>query len=84
MVKKHNITKIIIAALIILAATIGTLSASRTVSSKTIQIYAYIPSRTSVEVFDDGQINFTSNNRAATVDVIEQDYQTRLLSVVAR
>ena len=84
MVKRNSLTKIIITIMILLSATIGTLSASRTISSKTIQIYGYIPSRTSVEVFENGQINFTSNNPAAFVDVIQQDNQTTLLTVVAR
>ena len=84
MVKRNSLTKIIITIIILLVATIGTLSASRTISSKTIHIYGYVPSYTAVEVLENGQINFTSNNSSASIDVIQQNNETTLLTVVAR
>ena len=83
-VMNSKLIKFITAVVVIAAIAVGSISASRTVSSKTLHIYATIPSRTTVEVSDNGQVFFTSNNSAAATDVIQSEGNTTVLSVVAR
>ena len=68
---------------IILLGTTGLLSASRTVSSQMIHIWAYIPPATMIEVASDGEVDFTSNIYSASLNVSAQSESTTLLSVIA-
>jgi hypothetical protein len=76
--KKHAIAKILLALLLLMVITISSLGASRTVSSKTLYIYGYVPERTTLNVLENGDIDYFSNNPYATVDVAQSLYSTTL------
>ncbi len=80
---KHNSpVKILLALLLVLFIFISSLGASRTISSQTIQIYGYVPERTTLEILENGDIDFYSNNLYATVSVLQLPNSTTL-SVIA-
>jgi len=76
--KRHVSAKILITLLLLMSITVSSLGASRTVSSKTLYIYGYVPEKTTLNVFEDGHIDFFSNNPYATVDVQQSSYSTTL------
>lgn len=76
--KRDAIAKILIALFLLICITISSLGASRTISSKTLYIYGYVPERTTLKVLEDGNIDFFSNNPSATVNVSTSSYSTTL------
>ncbi len=81
--RRSHLIRNIMALTIILLGTTGLLSASRTVSSQMIHIWAYIPPATMIEVADDGEVDFTSNIYSASLNVSARSDSTTLLSVIA-
>ena len=82
MYKRQKIAKLLLALLLLLSITISSLGASRTVGSSTIHIYGYVPERTTLNILENGDVDFYSNNLYATVDVTKTSYSTTL-SVIA-
>lgn len=56
---------------------------ARTIASETLTIYAYIPERTVVSFTEAGELQFSSNNPSAALQVAYLQEAT-LLSVIAR
>ncbi|NCB02081.1 MAG: hypothetical protein EOM67_07920 [Spirochaetia bacterium] len=82
MSNRNSIAKTLLALLLLISISISSLGASRTISSQTIHIYGYVPERTTLELLEDGNFNFSSNNPSATIDV-QQFSNSTTLSVTA-
>lgn len=76
--KKRASTKILVVIFLLIFITLSSLTAGRTISSQTIYIYGYVPERTTLNILEDGHIDFSSNNPYATVDVLKTSYATTL------
>jgi len=82
MKKRNSIVKSLLAVTLLIALSISSLAASRTISTQTIHIYGYIPERTTLDILENGDIDFYSNNANATVNV-QQLPNSTYLSVIS-
>jgi hypothetical protein len=78
MSKRHFAAKVFITVLLLFSIALSSVGASRVVSTKTLYIYGYVPERTTLNVLEDGNIDFFSNNPFATVAVQEFSNSTTL------
>ena len=78
MSKRHVAIKVFITVLLLFSIALSSVGAARTISTKTLYIYGYVPERTTLNVSEDGNIDFFSNNPYAMVAVQESTNSTTL------